>query len=405
MQHESSDSTILVRPGAHGRNDEIEVLRAVGVLLTMAEHVNTLLSWRTSNFDGYVNFFGGVDLFFCISGFVITSAFAEEIAQAARVPRLYWRTVAAFWIRRAYRITPLAWTVLLLSMLLTVAFSRRDPLGILMGFVGDFIAVVFDVANFHYAFCIENGGPLCGPNGIYWSISLEEQFYLVFPFLFLLPRRLMVLGLIGIVAIFAFIPRTTLVWMVRLDAIALGVLLALARETEAYQAFEPRFLAARPMRWIVIPLLLAGLIIVPAGKGLVPFFPTLVSLIALLLVFLASYDKYYLAAPGAVRSVLVWIGQRSFAMYLMHNTVFWIVNGMYARLFPATPVGPNLTMPFILAAAALLVLFSDASFRLLETPLRQRGKRMAADLLRQSWAAHVPAVDDRARGETTDPPR
>ncbi len=61
------------------RNDEIEVLRAVGVLLVIFEHINALLYWRTSNFENFINPYGGVDLFFCISGFVITPLSAMKL--------------------------------------------------------------------------------------------------------------------------------------------------------------------------------------------------------------------------------------------------------------------------------------------------------------------------------------
>ena len=72
---------ILKNVSSRRRNEEIEVLRAVAVLFTVVEHINILLFWRTTDFGNIVNLYGGVDLFFCISGFVITSAFADEIAE------------------------------------------------------------------------------------------------------------------------------------------------------------------------------------------------------------------------------------------------------------------------------------------------------------------------------------
>lgn len=298
-------------------------------------------------------------------------------------------------MRRAYRIIPLAWTVLLVWMVLLIAVAPSNWPVVLLASGGDFIALVFDVANFHFAWCAEKVTATCGINGIYWSISLEEQFYLVFPFLFLLPRRLMVVGLVGVVLTFMWIPRSPVVWMVRLDAIALGVLLGLIRSGEAYRAFEPRFLAAPMFRWMVFLLLLIGLVIMPAEGGLVPFYPTMVSIIALLLVFVASYDRDYLMAPGRLRSLLVWIGQRSFALYLIHNAVFWLVAGTYRRLFSYIPPGRILALAFVLAAAVLLAALSDVSFRFLETPLRQRGKRVAAEFLREGLST-PDAVQERA---------
>ncbi len=391
MQSKTADAAILECPGHHHRNDEIEVLRAVGVLLVIFEHINTLIFWRTTNFEGFVNLYGGVDLFFCISGFVITSAFGEEIAKSTATPHLYWRTVAAFWIRRFYRITPLAWTVLFINVIVFLVFYDLD----LPSFVGDFLSIAFDVENFHYAYCTLKTASLCGPNGVYWSISLEEQFYLLFPILFLLPRRYMVLGLLATAFTFIWLPRTTLVWMIRLDTIALGVLLALIRTTEAYRSLQPKFLASRAFRWPVVSILMMGLGVMPAGSGLVPFFPTMVSLIALLLVFVASYDLGYLCRPGWLRSTFVWIGQRSFALYLMHNTAFWVVRGLQNDIFPNLVPGRGPAVGLIVASAILLAVGSDLSFRFLETPLRRRGRKVAAEFLLKG---EVP-LDDIHRAE------
>jgi peptidoglycan/LPS O-acetylase OafA/YrhL len=365
---------------AHRRNDEIEVLRGLSVLLVLFEHINTLLYWRTYNFEDYVYTYGGVDLFFCISGFVITSAFGRGIAEAVGTGRKYWVTVLAFWARRAYRILPLAWAVVLFNFVLfELAFGGH----MLRAFAGDFIAIALDIENFHYASCALIPNPYCGPNGVYWSLSLEEQFYLAFPFLFLLPRKWQVLILVGIVLVFVWLPRTSLVWMIRLDAIALGVLLGFVRTHEFYRVFEPRILRAARLRWPIITILVTALVVVPAGAGLVPFYPTMVSLIALGLVFVASYDNGYLMPAGRARSLMVWVGQRSFAIYLVHNTVFWVVAALCRRSL-VNPHGSGIVVLAVAVAAVLIAGVSDLSFRLLETPLRRRGQRIATDMLKNT---------------------
>jgi peptidoglycan/LPS O-acetylase OafA/YrhL len=194
----------------------------------------------------------------------------------------------------------------------------------------------------------------------------------------------MIGGLIAAVVIFAFLQRTTMVWMTRLDAIALGVLLALFRGSEAYKAFTPTILSDWPFRWAALAILLAGLAVIPTG--IVPFFPTMVSMISLLLVFTASYAEGFLIAPGCVRSLLVWIGQRSFAIYLMHNTVFWLIGGVVRRYFPQAHPAERTTIVFIVAAVAILAIATDLSFRFMETPLRRRGKRVAEEFVRRNSA-------------------
>lgn len=362
----------------HRRNDEIEVLRAIAVLFVVVGHINTLLYWRQDTFDAYVNLYGGVDLFFCISGFVITSAFGKEIASSVGHPALYWRTVVAFYIRRAYRILPLSWAVFFATFALLC--FHKFSIELLHRSLGDFLAIAFNVQNFHLANCASASSNGCGQFAIYWSLSLEEQFYFLFPFLFLLPRRIMIFGLIVVVVLFAFLPRTSMVWMTRVDAIALGVLLACARDSHAYRAFEPTILSRRLFRILVGSILILGLAVIPTG--IVPFYPTMVSLISLLLVFVASYDRGFLFAPGRLRSLLVWIGQRSFAIYLIHNTVFWIIVGASKVLFPQAAHSGLTAAVFLIVAVVLLAVISDLSFRHLETPIRKRGKQVADDYVR-----------------------
>lgn len=379
-----------------GTNREIEALRAFAVLFVIVGHINTLLVWRQGNHEDLFNFSVGVDLFFCISGFVITSAFGAEIAAAAAEARSWWRAAAAFWVRRAFRILPLSWTVFVATAALALFhesfYGDVFHAQVLTGMIGDLAAIIFNVQNIHYGACMGSTHPYCGSYfGIYWSLSLEEQFYLVFPFLFLLPRWLMMAALAGIVVLFALLPfpRTTMVEMLRLDSIALGVLLAMATRASGYTALRPLMLRHPLLRVAtLVTLLLALCMVRPTAMR---FSPSLVSLIALALVWIASYDAGYLMAPGRVSGGLVWIGQRSFAIYLIHNPVFWLVRWSYGAAFPGTPAGPAETLPFLLAAAVLLALFADVSFRFLETPLRRTGKRVAASIVVPAVPAGLPA--------------
>jgi peptidoglycan/LPS O-acetylase OafA/YrhL len=391
MGSESSKALEISSGGK--RNDEIESLRALAVLFVLLEHINYLLYWRHDDLGaGYINPYGGVDLFFCISGFVITAAFGAEISQAVAEPARYWRTVAAFYIRRAYRILPLSWAAFfgVLAFLLIVHGWSED---LITRSLGDFLAIAFNVQNIHYGSCAVVDTHYCGAFGIYWSLSLEEQFYMVFPLVFLLPRKWMIGVLIGAVILFALLPRTTMVWMTRVDAIALGVLLGLSRETEAYKALAPTILSRWPFRWTALTVLMVGLAVIPTG--IVPFYPTMVSVISLLLVFVASHDREFLFAKGPLRSGLVWVGQRSFAIYLIHDAVFRAVQGACRIVFPPTQPDGWTVVVLIAAASVVLAILADLSFRWLETPLRKRGKQVASDFLRQG-AEPVPHISRAA---------
>jgi peptidoglycan/LPS O-acetylase OafA/YrhL len=357
------------------RNDEIEVLRAIAVLIVIIGHGGALFGWPLPPFAGVLGFFGGVDLFFVISGYVITSAYADAFsgagAQAERTG--YWRQVGAFWIRRFFRITPTAWLWLSIVLVLSLVFNRMALFGGARGNLGDFVSVALTLANFHAAKCA-TPEIWCGSNGVYWSISLEEQFYLAFPFLFLLPRRIMVAALLAVVAVYLFVPRTTLVWLTRIDGICLGVLLAFFQRSQVHGLFAPRVLAHALPRVVVGAGLVASLLIVPGGTGLVTFFPSVVVAVSGALVLIASHDKGYLMAAGQARNALVWVGGRSFALYLMHNPVFWFIRETQGRM-GGDPLPPACLVGI---AAVMMAVLAELNFRMFETPIRTYGKEVAA---------------------------
>jgi peptidoglycan/LPS O-acetylase OafA/YrhL len=380
---------------------EIEVLRAVAVLFVLISHARTGLWWWATPFENYLSFSFGVDLFFCVSGFVITRSFYKPLSEAARAGGpTFWNEVAAFWIRRAYRIIPLAWLWLAIPLVMSITFNKSGYFTTFLGNIGDTIAAMLNVYNFHFAHCLAAPTSFCGPDGVYWSLSLEEQFYLVFPFLLLLPKRLMVLALLA--AIFWMTTRelTTLTWMTRIDAICLGVLIAHFKMSDAHLSFTPVFLKSRFLRIIVTTTLIAALAIVPGPGALILKYPTLTTAICGALVFIASYDQGFLMQGGPPRKVLVWIGERSFALYLIHNPIASFVHELFDRLYPGR--APNDTMKAVIFVLliALLLSISELSHRYFETPFRKRGAKVA-----KAWAAHGPAAAPDQASHSDSPVR
>jgi peptidoglycan/LPS O-acetylase OafA/YrhL len=163
---------------------EIQALRGVAVALVVV----TLL-WPAALPGGFV----GVDVFFVISGFLITSHLLRE----ERI------SLAAFWARRARRILPAALFVLAFCTLATVTIvpETRWP-----QFLGEIRASAFYVQNWQLAAnAVDYFASADGPSPVqhYWSLSAEEQFYLVWPVLLLLFRRkpLIAMGAIALASL------------------------------------------------------------------------------------------------------------------------------------------------------------------------------------------------------------
>lgn len=150
-------------PGDRKYRPDVQGLRAVAILLVLLYHFEI---------PGFKGGFVGVDVFFVVSGFVITGLLMRERAQGTI-------SVADFFARRCRRIIPIASTVLVLSVALeritagrTAAHALGDPARWILLFVFNWNTTA--VATMLYA---------NNPVSIYWSLSVEEQFYLVYPVL------------------------------------------------------------------------------------------------------------------------------------------------------------------------------------------------------------------------------
>jgi peptidoglycan/LPS O-acetylase OafA/YrhL len=365
-----------------GRNAEIEVLRGVAVMLVILNHAEVLLPWhRGLGWDFGGGLWCGVDLFFCISGYVIARSLLPRLRGATG--EAFWREAGAFWIRRFFRLAPSAWLWLAVPIVLSAVTRRADLFGHIQLDLADATAAVLHVANFHWAACVA-GQAHCGVLSVYWSLSLEEQFYLVLPFAAAFAGRFLpqVLGM-GVV-LQLFLPRPqfgSLLSFVRTDAIMLGVLIAMAEGGPAATVLAPRFL--KRAIWRPLPFLLLALMVAAARYAIVPFHMGVVAVLAAGLVWIASFDRGFLGRVGWRRSLMGWIGERSYSLYLIHLPSFWMAREILTRLLPPGSVRGWAVDVFVIAtAAALLILLVEANLRLVEHPLRRYGRRAAENLVR-----------------------
>ena len=156
---------------------DVEGLRAVAVFLVIFSHLG---------FPGFQGGFIGVDVFFVISGYLITSLLAAEYAKKAHDRQGYGSiSIPGFYLRRARRILPAALTVILAVVVasrlllneLRVEQVRHDALGTLL--FGSNINSINQATDYFAQ------GLAASPYQHYWSLAVEEQFYLVWPALFL----------------------------------------------------------------------------------------------------------------------------------------------------------------------------------------------------------------------------
>ena len=360
---------------------DIELLRAVAVVMVLVEHVPlNLVTWPNSPMDymlAYCRTWTGVDLFFAVSGFVIGRTVLPLVHTAPDHPA-YLRATLAFWTRRAWRLLPSAWLWLLIPLLASAFFNRSGLFGTTGATYADAVAAILQVANFRLA---EGWGH--APHTVlfpYWSLSLEEQFYLVLPCLVFLARRRLPLIMAALLA-WQFLPVTSVTGMAtRTGAIAAGVLLAHWSGSDSWAVCEPHGLAKS--RVCRLALLGGGILLLGAlGSDvikIVSFREALIAVIAAGLVWVASYDRGYLSRGLFPRAPMLWLASRSYSLYLIHVPTYVATREIWVRLSPpGTVFGGTYTIRYSLTALTLLLVLSELNHRLVEQPLRRHGARVA----------------------------
>ena len=160
-----------VKSATPQRRGDIQALRAVAVGLVVLNHL-----WPEHLSGGFI----GVDIFFVISGYLITSHLRREIETTAGI------RLARFWARRAIRLLPAAMTVLLFSVLVTTVWlpvtNRQSAFDQIAAAGTYFLNWLLAASSLDY---FAQGAAL-SPVTHYWSLSVEEQFYIVWPVLLLL---------------------------------------------------------------------------------------------------------------------------------------------------------------------------------------------------------------------------
>jgi peptidoglycan/LPS O-acetylase OafA/YrhL len=390
------------------KNNDIEILRAFAILYTVVLHFRVLLPAESPSVRllEYLDLSVGVDLFLVISGFVITGSVMDSASRAGASRRAL---MFGFWIKRIYRLLPAAWTWVAIACLAQLAIIATTDIGYqLRDVFTSAAAALANVMNVYTPHCIASRGVqtcFAMPNfvGHYWSLSLEEQFYLVFPLLFFfLPRRALVALLVAAIAV-QFLwqrPFFTYAWYFKTDALCWGILLSLVSRSALYQQHVPGLVNMRRVGPLAGLALLAALPLVAANiQGIGPNMKTygvaVVALICAAIVWLASYDRDIFAIGGRYRRLMLYFGSRSYSLYLSHLVVYLCVRDLFDHFGGnlAATLGPVLYYGLILALAlGLAMLGAELCYRKVESVMRPRGREIAARMLARSERSKAPGT-------------
>ena len=330
------------------RIPQIQALRAFAAILVVIYHAGI-----TSG--GYI----GVDIFYVISGYLITGLLLRELDKTGTLG------LRAFYLRRVKRLLPTSFFVLFITAITAwylYPSSMRADLG------KDIAAAGIYISNYLFAFWQMDYQNLSAIPPVvihYWSLAVEEQFYLFWPFIILAlykkgGRRRVGQGVVAISIasflfslyqtsvepIWAFYSLPTRAWELGVGALLLYI--------PARIKFSQNYL------WIALALFIYGTFIFrdstpfPGTAALVPVFATAISLAAV-----HSWPKI-INRIGTHR-VIQWLGEISYPLYLWHWPLLVI---------PAVYLGRGLHIYEKLICVLATLIFADLTHRFIEEPLR-----------------------------------
>lgn len=405
----------------------LDGLRTLAVVAVVLYHLN--LTWAQGGLLG-------VTIFFVLSGYLITRLLLNEIAKTGRID------LKSFWIRRIRRLFPAVVTVVVVTCALCTVFNhvmltkmRPDILPSLL-FFNNWWQIMQDVSYFNAL-----GDP--SPLTHFWSLAIEEQFYLIWPPLLLAMvsvhmskpnTRRVVLGLAAVSAVammvlynpatdpsrvyygtdtrvfslllgawMAFIPDRDLAPARLVRHLGLDRLAGAAKhgksksDTAEAATTKPSELARFWSSPASIDLMgVVGLVGLAAMVALTNGYTafqyrggTLLCSILTLMVIAACVQPQGMVARALSAEPLVWIGKRSYSIYLWHYPLLLLMN-------PVANINDTPWWHYILQVL-LVVAVAECSYRFIETPFRKGAFGRTVSELRDGtttpagWMrAHVP---------------
>lgn len=314
----------------------------------------------------------GVDLFFVISGFLITGILLDARARVAQGTGTLRQALVAFYLRRTLRIFPVYWLLLLALAAAGVAGVREN-----IGWEFTYLTNVLIAARRDW---------LATGEGHFWSLAVEEQFYLIWPIvLLLLPRRALlpcILGVIVAAPLFRWYAvrelslfHAAVLTPSCMDALGLGALLALARrERRTGPGLYRALLGCAAIAGGAGTLLHLGRYIQADASWIIaePLARTSYALLFTLLVARAADGFTGIARRLAELRAVVYLGTISYAVYLFHPLIGQLP--ILGRLL--LPLATEHPIVYFMVQAGLTVAAAAASWHGLEKPINALRRRV-----------------------------
>jgi peptidoglycan/LPS O-acetylase OafA/YrhL len=343
---------------------ELDGIRAICILFTVANHVPGT-PWP-------INGSVGVDIFFALSGWLITWLLIHD-PNSGRGSKL-----AAYYVRRVFRIVPLYALTVILYGLAALA------LGLLTGNHAEIVNFrdgLPGFGTFNGEYMHQETGTLFGHS---WTLGIEEKFYIVWPFIMVFLWSSPVLAgaaLVGTIASLIWVGQNPELLIRGYIGLSFGA--ALAVTVSRSDALASR-IGSRKIAWLA----LAGILVAYACSLILPR----LFLWNVAIAFFAAglIGSLWLGEEGLLGRALSWrplagVGRLTYAIYLTHVLVMNVVLLVLARLHVAAPWLAAFVLSYAASVIAALVLHRTVEAPLIEIG-RKAAKRSASRLQKQPAA-------------------
>jgi peptidoglycan/LPS O-acetylase OafA/YrhL len=361
-------------------------LRALSIILVLGEHnagpVTAKLSFL---FHGWT----GVNIFFVISGFLITWLLADEVRTNGKI------NITDFFIRRVLRLFP-AYYAYLIFVLILYGWSALHDIGLAAGYMWTYAYIFKKLHNSHL--------PLVHT----WSLAVEEQFYIIWAFVFFWlnnNRRRPLLAVMTIVLVQVWkvfvwqnterhqwalpesqrleIPNAHLQFGfdARIDCLLTGCLLGLFWSNERSHAWSERILKNEWSPVFFGFMVMGAMVTQPVASARLPLWHWTVQM-PVMDIAIAGFLLTLLVNPRSrcasilSTQVLVWIGKLSYSIYLWHIVGMRLCELILPQIsYGSVPLGMRLAKESV--TLAIILLIASVSYYLIERPLLRLKKYFA----------------------------
>jgi peptidoglycan/LPS O-acetylase OafA/YrhL len=346
---------------------EIDGLRAIAIVLVFFYHADILLFDKKS-FPFFKGGFIGVDIFFVISGYLISSIILKEL----KIDNKF--NLLNFYERRARRILPALFLIMTFSLLLGYLFLSPNK------FVELSKSIIFSeffVSNYFFW----KDGLIYGSEDSFikpflhsWSLSVEEQFYLFFPLamliIFKIKKNLILHLIVYLIVISFFTTNLTVLNFpslsfysihARIWELACGSLVAFLEVHKSFKISKFKLVIRLSFQFIALFLLFFAIFKFNQNT-LHPSFNTLVPVLSIMLL-ISSLNENDFITKILSNKILVGTGLISYSLYLIHFPILSIANNLNFE---------NLNYSLRFAVLLSIILLSIISFYFVERPFRNK---------------------------------